>query len=285
MEALALLPTTPSALPCSDVYLGYYTLNQSQTIADSGKGFAVILYYPEWGQPLLNPAFIGNHTPMVSLRLDDGSGNSLLQAIGNGSENAQLDSYAAQCKAYGKPIFFRPGYEMNGNWMPYSGNATLFVRAWQYMYDRFRQDGVTNVAWVWAPNYDANNNWIPYYPGNAYCQYVGIDLYNFAPNGILFSQASASFIKYFEDEKPIYITETGSADNASVNKTAFIDDLFTTIESNPDIVGVNWFNLNDTVNSCFQGLAFESSSGSLAAWDNGIASPRFLTNVCTETNV
>ena len=51
---------------------------------------------------------------------------------------------------------------------------------WKYIVDRFRKAGVTNVAWVWCVNGDraGGKDWPDYYPGDAYVDWLAIDLYS-----------------------------------------------------------------------------------------------------------
>jgi hypothetical protein len=132
----------------------------------------------------------------------------------------EIDPYilgrAAEARRYGKPLFIRMNWEMNGDWMPYSrldaqgrpreGNSyARFRDAWRRTVilfrggtkveidRRLRAQGmpplkanveevapVTNVAWAWVPASKAphkGENVHKYYPGDAFVDWVGVDWY------------------------------------------------------------------------------------------------------------
>jgi len=73
---------------------------------------------------------------------------------------------------------------MNGNWYPWSQNATPtdYILAWRYVHNIFVNKGFnsTRVQWVWCPNsgdlgdYTAEQYWV----GDNYTDWIGIDGYN-----------------------------------------------------------------------------------------------------------
>ena len=152
-----------------------------------------------------------------------------LRDIASGAEDDVFRARAAAMRAYGGPILFRPMYEMNGDWFPWSGTANnspgrtdgpaLFVAAWRHMHDVFEQAGARNVLWVWSPNDrdypgTAWNHWTNYYPGDAYVDWVGVDGYNWGGDqwvsfAYIFGGARSVY-RDFVHRKPIMIAETGS---------------------------------------------------------------------------
>ncbi len=44
-----------------------------------------------------------------------------LQAIVENKFDPYFDEWCRNCKKWGKPLFIRPGFEMNGNWFPWCG--------------------------------------------------------------------------------------------------------------------------------------------------------------------
>ncbi|MBR7832345.1 hypothetical protein KDL01_03700 [Actinospica durhamensis] len=115
--------------------------------------------------------------PMVSWELD------FTKDFRDGSMDSYLRQQAAAVIAYGKPVFLRPDWEMDGNWYPDwspSGvSAGQYITDWRYVVRLFRTLGVTNAAFVWCPNVGEPlgkpaSDW---YPGDAYVDWIGSDAY------------------------------------------------------------------------------------------------------------
>ena len=115
--------------------------------------------------------------PMVSWSID------FTQNITDGSMDAYLKEQAAEVVDYGKPVFLRPDWEMDGSWYPDWSppkvSAARYVADWRYIVRLFRAAGAGNAAFVWCPNVgepigSAAQDW---YPGDAYVDWVGTDVY------------------------------------------------------------------------------------------------------------
>ena len=129
-----------------------------------------------------------NLTPVVAVGLgtkgDNGPGT--LQAIASGAHD---DTYRGIAQAYEnagyKTIDVRIGWEMNGNFMPWSmGNTTDSVNQWKaafaHVADVMHSVSGIKVNVVWNPNL-ANNNQIDVssaYPGDDKVDIIGLDLYS-----------------------------------------------------------------------------------------------------------
>src|SRR5437764_3314519 len=144
--------------------------------------------------------------PMVTWK-----GTSLAEIL-SGRDDAMIRARAQAVAALEKPVFLRWGWEMNGSWSEWGGAANggadagprRYVAAWRHIHDLFREEGATNVAWVWSPN-DSDvpdepwNHWTHYYPGDAYVDWVGIDGFNWGT-----SQRWSSWRGLAEIIQPIY---------------------------------------------------------------------------------
>jgi hypothetical protein len=91
-----------------------------------------------------------------------------------------IDPQARRIKEYGKPVLL--GFDGEMELRPDSGTPADYIAAYRHIVDRFRQLGVTNVAWVWGVTgyYPFRNRWKAFYPGDAYVDWVSYDPYNFA---------------------------------------------------------------------------------------------------------
>lgn len=116
--------------------------------------------------------------PMVSWKIDFTGGK-----VTSGKMDAYLRAQADEVRTYGGPVFLRPDWEMNGNWMPLwslpAVTPAQYVAAWRHVVNVFRHEGVRNVAFVWSPN--TARYWqypeSAWYPGDQYVSWFGVDGY------------------------------------------------------------------------------------------------------------
>ena len=134
----------------------------------------------------------------------------------------------------GHPYFVRLMWEFTGSWTdntpqrpgygyyPWGNGNTpdTFVAAWQYIVNKVRAAGGTQISWVWCPGDvgDSVNTLKSVYPGDAYVDWVGTDIYIGA--GQTFDQGAKpelSNIQTAAPNKPVMLPETGytGSDSAS----------------------------------------------------------------------
>ena len=128
---------------------------------------------------------------------------------------ADVDYIALQLKRLqdaGVPVLWRPLHEAAGGWFWWGGarsDATTAAEAqialYRYMFDRLTNfHGLNNLIWVW--NGQANS----WYPGDAYVDIIGQDLYgeanDYGSKRVSFSRT----LMYDTADKMIALTENGS---------------------------------------------------------------------------
>jgi len=130
-------------------------------------------YTMVWSLPMLpNPA--------------SGGGPYTLAAGAAGTYNAYFTTLASNLSAAGwnsKNCMIRLGWEFNGNWAYWSapaGQEANFVTYWRNIVTAMRAV-IPDLKFIWSPN--LGNNWGSsalenYYPGSAYVNYVGLDVYD-----------------------------------------------------------------------------------------------------------
>jgi mannan endo-1,4-beta-mannosidase len=180
----------------------------------------------------------GQRSLLVAWYLDD----ARFSAYSSGSENARLDAEAAAAKAYPHAVYIRPWAEMNGDWQDFqptaSGSAEFggtpaqFIAAWQYVVDRFRQDGATNVKWVFNPTSDTyaeTTDVRTIWPGSSYVDVLGMDGYNWGNgNGLVWTAFTDIFYEQYtrltglDATAPVWICEFGSKE-PQLNDGAAVD--------------------------------------------------------------
>jgi hypothetical protein len=197
-----------------------------------------------------------------------------LKKILDGKHDAYVSSWARAAAAWGKPFFLRFAHEMNGDWTTWSpgvnGNtAREFVTAWKRVHGIFRQEGATNVRWVWSPvaKYEGSVPYKHVYPGDAYVHWFGISGYNWGNTrewsrwqsfSEIFGVSYATVTRMAR--KPVMIPEVGCAeqggDKAAWIRHAYLEEI---PEKFPRIKAVVWFDTdkeNDwRVNSSSEALS------------------------------
>lgn len=298
--ALPLGPTAESAQAATSLWVGAYVPGAPSSLAPVsavqsklGSKLTVINYFQNTSQGFTrtqatNAARNGS-IPMVTLEFwNPAKGvnqpSFRLTSISGGKYDSYLRTYARAAKSYGKTVWLRPLHEMNGNWYPWGGtvngnNPAHFNAAWRRIRTIFKQEGATNVKFVWCPNTDSvpgtsANAIAKYWPGASYVDYVAIDGYNFGSGGSKWRSFSSVFGASYKTvtkltTKPVFIAETGCSATGG-NKAAWVADMFRVLPTSfPRIRGIVWFNANKE-----RDWRIESSSASLSAFKTGFAKVR-----------
>jgi hypothetical protein len=244
-----------------------------------GRDFRVLNWFYEWDDslPTNPPHYDGDPVEMYSWRGTDW--NSII----NGSQDTFIAAQADHVKKYGKPVFLRWAWEMNGNWFPWDGahngqDPSRFILAWRHVHDIFQQRGATNVAWVWAPNWQSHpsaswNELDRYYPGDDYVDWVGVDGYSdsqMTPDDLF-----DTFYQRYAGRKPIMLAETGVHDTGGTSKPDWIDSLGEWAKAHPSVAALCWFDTDintDTVNDDYR---IDSTPASLEAFRRLANDPHF----------
>ena len=289
------VPATASAAP---IKLGVYDASSGQMGApedagtlDSyaqmvGRNPDIVMDYSNITEPLLTNTEISNlssrgETPLITWQLFKSgySGPTIpLGEIAAGRYDSYLRSAATLAK--GMPfneVLIRFAHEMNGDWYGWSGDPSDYVAAWRHVVTIFREEGATNVKFVWAPNVDNGSYpFAAYFPGDSYVDYVGLDGYNWGTAGVgvnkwqTFSQVFSSSYQQLTQmsSKPVIITETSSSEIGG-SKAAWIREAFlhTIPQQFPRVTAVVWFDRSQE-----EDWRIDSSQSSLAAYREVVAS-------------
>jgi hypothetical protein len=255
-------------------YLGVYapgvpnsTTGVSAFDASTGSRASLVKYFSSWGDSFQG-AFASHIAKLGAGALVDIEPTGIsLAAIASGRYDSYLKSYAGAVRTYHGPVVISFGHEMNGNWYSWGYGHTppsTFVAAWRHIVTLFRDQGASNVTWLWTVNALAGagqriTNPTPWWPGSAYVTWVGIDGYYYLPSetfNVLFGDTIKEVRKLTGD--PMLIAETGAAPTAG--KAAKIADLFAGVRANK-LLGLVWF---DAVGS--RDWQIQSSPSALATF-------------------
>ena len=227
------------------------------------------------------------------------------KAVATGQHDAYIKKYAADVKAWGKPVMIRLAHEMNGSWYPcgtafdapgvrHNGNTPAdYVAMWRHVWGIFHDMGVENVYWVWSPNIfylNANNtlaqqqaDYQALYPGDGYVDWIGLDGYC---NGV--KAKWKTFPELFDasyraitaiSSNPLMIAEFGCSEAGappSTSKAAWITQTYMVDIPNryPRIELVNWFSRDKTKHGETD-WRFNSSKAALSAYSAAVNAPLY----------
>jgi beta-mannanase len=224
-----------------------------------GRNPDIVMNYSNVTDPLLTSTDISNleardETPMVTWQLykSGWSGPTIsLAGIAAGNYDGYLRRAADLARGLPFDVMIRFGHEMNGDWYQWSGQPAQYVAAWRHIVRVFRQEGASNVKWVWSPNVDQGSYpFAKYFPGDSWVDYVALDGYNWGTAGVgvnrwqTLSQVFSSSYKQLTQlsSKPVIITETSSSDVGGDKADWIRDGLLKTIPQQfPRVRAVIWF--------------------------------------------
>jgi hypothetical protein len=178
----------------------------------------------------------------------------VLDSILAGRGDGYFRRFAKDARAARDVIYYRFGYEMNGDWMAWGEQPEKFTKAWRRAWKIFREEKAYNVRWVFSANVIWDDRTVkadilPYYPGDKYVDVVGLDGYNFG-DAHSRNHKWKSFTEVFQESldglkanfpaKPPWITEIGCAEGPG--KPEWIQDFFAHFNADPDVRVFVWFN-------------------------------------------
>jgi hypothetical protein len=146
-----------------------------------------------------------------------------------GLDMVQDDSYLRRfAEAAGRadvPIFLRFASEMNGGWTRYGGDPLRYKTKWAIVRNVLARYA-PNVAMVWCVANIPERPIPLFYPGDAYVDWVGVNLYSVPffdnnPRRPGLHQNPADLVRYvyrqFAERKPIAICEYGASHRSAVD--------------------------------------------------------------------
>lgn len=198
-----------------------------------------------------------------------------LQNIIEGQFDPDLRAWCQSARGFGTPVIAEYGVEVNSDSFPWSGifngggetdnygdtalpdGPERFQDAYRHIIQLCRQVGADNITWVfhadsWSYPNEAWNQFENYYPGDEWIDWVGFSIYGVHTP---YSQYYSIFSERMEDmhprmlqvapEKPIIITEVGSAkNNPYLDQVEWTRDALVTITSMryQNLIGFTWWN-------------------------------------------
>ncbi|MER5639457.1 glycosyl hydrolase [Kitasatospora sp. NPDC002227] len=240
-----------------------------------GKAPNLLVYYLGWGDEFqtdqTRAVWAKGMVPYIAWE----PFKKTLTEIAAGGEDDYIVRTAQAIRDLNVPVAISFGHEMNGGWYPWgtkTSTAEAFVKAWRHVHDKFQDEGVSNVIWVWSPNVInpvPNVRLAPYYPGDGYVDWLGVVGYYARTGPHTFSTLFEPTLKEIRafSAKPVLLAETASEPTS--RKPADIADLFAGVLADPGILGFVWFDLKKEAD-----WRVDSGPDSLAAFRRAAADPR-----------
>jgi mannan endo-1,4-beta-mannosidase len=184
-------------------------------IAKSKEGYLVSLMWHE-GRPTDNPPY--DWKASVQGKLTAAQWTELVTP-GTALHKkwlADIDriaGYLKQLRDAHVPVLWRPYHEMNGVWFWWGDKRgeNGIQKLWKMMYDRYTNyHHLNNLIWIWGANglrdipKDEAYDYKLYYPGAAYVDILGADIYHFD-----YDQDDYQKLVTLANGKIIALTETG----------------------------------------------------------------------------
>ncbi len=314
VTATATSSPTPTVAAGSVIGLGVYrpefpnnlSVANSLEQASGAKKLPVIAWYALWGGwksafSLSDLQTVSNRGSVPLITWEPWAGVSsdpawaLNTAILSGNNDAYINSWAQGMASYGKPVYLRFAHEMHNTTYPWgvgvNGNtAAQYVAAWKHVHDIFAKYNTSNVRWIWNPNTmgaSTASTYLPIYqslyPGDAYVDWVGLDIYNTgsvvnwgAPYWRTFSQVLTEPYNAITalSGKPLMLPEVGSTETGG-SKAAWITDAMQTQlpAAFPRVRSLVWFDIKKEAD-----WQLDSSTTSLNAWTTSSQLATFTSN-------
>ncbi|MGL4609960.1 MAG: glycoside hydrolase family 26 protein [Trueperaceae bacterium] len=202
-----------------------------------------------WEPEVIATASANGRIPMITWQPNE----KPLDKIVAGVYDDYIHEWAKGAKSYQGKVYIRLMPEMNGNWVKWSGNAELYIQAWKHVVDIFRDEGATNVKWIWAPNCVDEPKTDPayfmesYYPGADYVDVMGISGFNWGTTKDyhrwrtyeqIFTEPYNRLTKIGTQD--IWIVETASTELGG-DKAGWVEAMFTT-KIFSKVKAIIWFN-------------------------------------------
>ena len=291
----AALALAPAPAPAAPIALGAFIpgSHDDPRLIDAfgrqvGREPVIVNSYKDWSslpfdRSELDSIWRRGAIPMITWEPWTSGGRGFpLRAIAAGRFDRYLRRAAGSVALWGKPLFVRFAQEMNGNWFPWGrgvdGNtARDFRKAWKHVVELFRQQGATNVIWVWSPNEDSAGKFQfgPHYPGDEWVDWVAVDGFNFGG-----SEGWPSFTRVFGGTydrlvtitaRPVMIAETASSESGGEKAAWIASALGREAPRFSHVRALVWFDAASSRGD----FRVNSSAASLRAFRRAVASPAY----------
>lgn len=165
------------------------TANYPQVEAQIGRPFDIVKNYTGWQAGATFPVSAdttlaaSGHTLYFSWNAVNYSTSKIVTyaSIANGSyDSSVIIPEAKALKAFGAKVFLDFNHEYDAKTQTSKGTPAQFAAAYRHIWTVFKNQGVTNVIWVWTTTGWTGNatDILAGWPGASYVNWIGYDPYS-----------------------------------------------------------------------------------------------------------
>lgn len=177
----------------------------------------------------------------------------VLQHVTEGMYDREIRHLYSIIRSTGRKIYLRYAHEMEIPISRYpwqSQNPITYIKSFRYFMN-FMDTLPQNINRVWGPAGDRGS--LEWWPGNDVVDFISIAIYGLPDKNITDPEKQESFETIFNRkywrmrfvDKPLFITEFG-AKGSEDYQTKWLEESAKLIRKNPQIKGINYFNMSDT---------------------------------------
>ncbi len=221
-----------------------FPVRQAESIVEMGSTPVIT-----W-EPWLTAFSEEDHPELKKMELRDASG---MADVAQGDYDFYIRKWAAEAAKIKKCILLRLGHEMNDPyrypWGPQNNSAVEYIAGWKHVKEIFKEEGATNVLWIWSPH-PAYGYFKEFYPGDDQVDYVGINTLNYGTvaSWSKWWQLDDIFGKYYGElsafNKPMMLTELGSLATGGSRSEWFANALASIPKKYPAVKAVMFFHFS-----------------------------------------
>jgi hypothetical protein len=241
----------------------HYEENLKSEIDVFGAKPGYILWYIQIGEDF--PLHVTEHNKEMGIAtvinhdiksdgFTPGKNEGLLKEIARGKWDNYFRQFAQKARDLEVDVYYRFGYEMNGDWFPWCEKPKLYIQAWKHVWKVFKKEKAFNIKWVFSPSVvwgqkNFNNDILPYYPGEHFVDIVALDGYNFGDYHDKYHTWESFYHVYASSvaglmsfNKPMWIAEIGCPSDPRRQK--WLRDFLEFFDNNSCFEVFFWFNEN-----------------------------------------
>lgn len=205
----------------------------------------------------IQQVFSRGHDLILSIEpwegVDGKRDEEVLQHVLEGMYDPEFENLFSYLSAIDRTVYLRFAHEMEIPVTRYtwqSKDPLVYVKAFRYFMS-FAGSDHKHIKKVWGPAGDRGS--IEWWPGDDMVDYISIAIYGLPDKNITDPNKQESFQTIYKRKKwrmrfvnkPIFITEFGVKGNEEYQNNWLLEAA-ETINSSPEIAGINYFNMTDT---------------------------------------